>query len=43
MSYVAERIAGDRTHVGAKSVPQELEVPVMVHGGELKCPALFYF
>ena len=43
MSYVAERIAGDRTHVDTESVPQELEVPVMVYGGELKCPALFLF
>ena len=41
MSYVAERIAGDRTHVDTEGVPQELEVPVMVHGGELKCLAVF--
>ena len=30
---VAERAAGDRMHVDAKSVPQELEVPAMMHGG----------
>ena len=38
---VAERVAIFRPHVGAKSVPQVLDDPVMAHGGAANGPTRF--